>query len=301
MAFACATCCSGEENAPEPISFGVLADVQYADQDTVGKRHLREALPSLAECVAELNARQPAFVIQVGDLAGGGREDLLRALDVYNGLSMETHHVLGNHDFAMARPELLATLGMESAYYSFRRGGWRFVVLDAQDIGLGYGRPEDSEQHRQAIKMLAELAEDGRPNAVDWNGAIGEEQQAWLAQELRDAGEQGERVIVFCHMPLLAAACRPEYVLWNNDAILAILEANPSVAAVVSGHDHAGGYAEQRGIHHITLAGMVDAPEENAYALVHLHADRIEIAGVGAVPSRTLPIREPRRETEPDS
>ncbi len=293
-------CCprAGAGKDPGCLSFGVIADVQYADQDALRKRHYREALARLQDCVADLNTRDLAFTIQVGDIIDRRAESFDRVLPVYSQLAMPKYHVLGNHDFPLPRAEVLAKLGMDRPYYAFSHSGWRFIVLDAQDICLHGGWADDSDNHRRAEDMLQQLEAQERPNAVGWNGAIGEEQKEWLAATLRDASERGERAIVFGHMPILPAACNPVNLLWNHEEILGILQSSDACVAYFCGHDHPGGYAEQSGTHHVTFQGMVEAPVQNAYAVVDLYGDIIEIRGVGAVPSRVLTIS-PRGDTQP--
>jgi hypothetical protein len=41
----------------------------------------------------------------------------------------------------------------------------------------------------------------------------------------------------------------------------------------------------------VTLKGMVEAPVENAYALIELHPDKIEETGFGKEPSRELSLK----------
>ena len=56
-----------------------------------------------------------------------------------------------------------------------------------------------------------------------------------------------------------------------------------------AGHYHKGGYTLENGIHHVTVPGMVEAPaDKNAYGVVDVYPDRLELRGVGTVPSRTL-------------
>jgi len=284
------TCSAAEPAEAVPLRFGVMADVQYADRDTVGSRHFRQSLEMLEQCVADLNGRDLAFTIQLGDLIDRGEENLDRALSVFQRLKMPRHHVLGNHDFALPRPALLAKLGLPRGYYDFSHGNWRFVILDGTDISLSGGWPQDSPNHQQATARFEELRSQGKANAERWNGGIGQAQQDWLKETLRGADERGERVIVFCHMPALAEASDESLVLWNDEQIVGILESHRCVAAYLSGHDHAGGYARKEGIHHVSLQGMVEAPSENAYGIVELYADRIEVRGVGRVPSRSLPL-----------
>lgn len=274
----------------EPLSFGLIADVQYADKDAVGQRHYREALRKLEECVADLNSRDLAFTIQLGDIVEEGADNLDRVLAVYDRLEMPTHHLLGNHDFVLPRAVLLEKLGLERACYSFSQGGWRFVVLDAQDLGAGYGWPEDSDNYRLGAEMLERLRQQGAANAEEWNGGIGPRQKAWLEQTLCKAAAKGERAIVFCHLPVLPETCTPYHLLWNHEEIAAVLESGASAVAFFCGHDHGGGYAHHNGLHYVTVQGMVEAPEANAYAVVTLREDRIVIDGIGDVPDRVLAL-----------
>ena len=273
------------------LSFGVMADVQYADRDAQGGRHYRQSLANLESCVADLNTKDLAFTIQLGDIIDRGKESFDRVLPIFNRLTMPKYHVLGNHDFPLPRPEVLAKLGMERAYYSFSHDNWRFVVLDTLDVSVDGGWPEDSENHTQAAQWLERLKSEGKPYAQPWNGGIGEQQKQWLTDTLREAEERGEKAIVFGHIPLLAEASSQWALLYNHQEIAAILEASGCVVAYLCGHDHAGGYAERNAIHHVTVQGMIEAPDQNAYAVVDLYDDRIEIRGVGKVPSRTLGLK----------
>ena len=90
-----------DDISPKPLfSFGVLADVQYADHENTGARHYREALGQLKECVSELNKQELAFTIQLGDIIDGNkvpertRSDLELVLDEYEKLSMPKYHVV---------------------------------------------------------------------------------------------------------------------------------------------------------------------------------------------------------------
>ena len=59
----------------------------------------------------------------------------------------------------------------------------------------------------------------------------------------------------------------------------------------MNGHDHEGGYAQQDSIHFVTFQGLVESGAENAYAIVEVYPDRLEIRGYGTVPSRSLALR----------
>ncbi len=284
-----------------PLRFGLLADVQYADQEAQGSRHYRQSLSLLEAAVADLNSRKLDFIIQLGDLVDGGEDSLDRILPIFNRMTARKHHVLGNHDFPLDRETVMKKLGASQAYYSFAHDGWRFVVLDTQDLSLDGGWPIESENYKQAEAWLKQLKREGKPNAEPCNGGIGARQKEWLRQQLAEASLQQERVIVFGHIPVLEAASTDWCLLYNHEEIVTILEQYNCVVAYFSGHDHAGGYAEKNGLHHLTLQGMVEAGSQNAYAVVTLRPEAIEIEGKGTIPNRTLPLSQVRPMTPPQS
>ena len=270
------------------FSFGVVADVQYADQETHGKRDYRGSLAKFERFVTEVNAARPAFVIQLGDLVDGGAGNLERILPVYDTIRKPHHHVLGNHDFCMERAALLQRLGIRSAYYSFSHKGWRFAVLDGMDVSVGGGWPAGSENTRMARQVLSGLQQAGAKNAVDWNGAVGPAQKQWLRETLAKAAARHERVVVFSHFPILEQASSPYHLLWNHEEILRVIEDSHCVVAYINGHDHNGGYAFHNGIHHLTLPGMVESGGANAFGFIDVYPDRLELRGTGTVAGRSL-------------
>lgn len=277
-------------NRDNCFEFGIIADTQYAEKDSLGERNYRDAILRLEECVVDFNNRELAFLIQLGDIIDGGdnaAKELEMVTLVFNRLKAVKYHVPGNHDFwGVDREVVLSTLGMERAYYDFSIGRWRFVVLDTMDIAISGGWPKESENYREGEKLLAELTEKGAVNAVDWSGGIGETQKRWLGKVLSEAEGQGQKVIVFGHVPLLPAD--DVHNLWNSEEIVKIFESYGCVSAYFCGHRHGGGYFEQKGIHYITVEGMVEAGQENAYGVVQLCGNRLEIKGRGGMVSRTF-------------
>ena len=49
----------------------------------------------------------------------------------------------------------------------------------------------------------------------------------------------------------------------------------------------------KNGIHYLTVHGMVETRESNAYAVVHVEGDRLEIDGRGREPDRLLDFGAP--------
>ena len=244
-------------------TIGIIADVQYGDKATRGRRFYRESINRLGDCVRTLNASGVDFVLQLGDIIDGNatpagtRADLDAVLGVLGRLKAPVVHVVGNHCLKAGRDTLLQRLGLKRAYYDFahrKARGWRFVVLDGNDAGYG---------------------------------VLGAKQLTWLAETLKRADAASEKVIVANHFALLKAAAK-HHRMKTPDPVLKILDASPCVAAYVSGHDHAGGFAVRRGVHHVTFKGMVEAPKRNAFATVGLHADHLRVIGHGAEASGRL-------------
>src|SRR6478752_5183556 len=104
-------------NAAPRFSFAVLTDIQFADQQPTPKRDYRGSWERLSRAVTAINAAHPAFAIQLGDLVDAGKYSLSRILPLYQTLETRQYHVLGNHDFALPRAELLHALGLERAWY----------------------------------------------------------------------------------------------------------------------------------------------------------------------------------------
>jgi 3',5'-cyclic AMP phosphodiesterase CpdA len=263
--------CAQQAEERPLFSFGVVADAQYADKAAAGARDYRASMGRLEDAVRALDGRNPAFVIQLGDIVDGAGADLDAILPVYDGLRAPHYHVRGNHDpRAIGQP-----------YYDFGRHGWRFIVLDGMNVNVA---------NAEGRAVQSALRSAGAKNAADWNGGIGSAQKEWLRKTLTAAAARQERALVFCHFPILQEASTPAHLLWNAGEILRIVEEYPGVRAWFNGHDHRGGYAQRNGIHHVTFPGMVESGARNSYTVVEVFGDRLELRGFGTAPSRALPL-----------
>lgn len=155
----------------------------------------------------------PAFVINTGDL-GSGLDTALPGPARFDGYAASTaslrrplYHLPGNHDnVGMNNPKALRghpdfgkglyrrTFG--PTYYSWDWGRVHFVALDA--------------------------------SRIPYQEALGEEQMAWLAQDL-DRQPAGKPVVIFCHQSLPA--------LRDREVLVRVL-AGRRVLAAFCGHLH---------------------------------------------------------------
>ena len=276
------------EEAP-CLRFGVVADVQYCDAEPEAGRYFRQAPEKLLAAVRDFNDRSLDFVIQLGDLIDRDFQSFPKILSIYQQIKAPAYHVLGNHDFWVdveKRQDVVRILGLERGYYDFSKRGWRFIVLDGNDLSL-YASGQGELRYAQAEMMLSDIQQQGLPQAQRWNGGISNVQLEWLRDRLADSLQQGQRTIVFCHFPVYPP---DQHILWNADDVLAILEDFPHVTAYLNGHNHAGNYAKKEGIHYLNLKGMVDTADRNAYAIIEVYPDYLKVLGKGREPERFLPF-----------
>ncbi len=270
---------------PNIIRFGVIADPQYADKDSYGKRQYRNSLLKLDTAVSYLNGQQLAFNIVLGDLVDQGIKDLPPVMERLSKLQQPLYNILGNHDYVNApdREQLYTALKMPAPYYSFEKNNWVFIVLNTNELSE-YATQPGTDLHNTWKILSDTLKAAGRKNCYEWNGGISKKQLYWMESCIKKAKRKSKNVILFSHHPLL-----PENGLeaLNNREILAVIAKYNNVRAAISGHHHAGNYAEFKGIPIITIEGMVDT-EQNAYGVITLYDNTIEIEGSGRCSSRKL-------------
>ena len=255
-------------------------------------RYYRNSLKKLEKAVLEYNSRDLDFVIQLGDLIDRDFSSYHEVLSIYRRLEIPGYHVLGNHEFKVESEEkgrVLPTLGLKRGYYDFVYQPWRFIVLDGTDLSL-FAPEEGSERYKEAESMLRRLKKGGIANALMKNGGLGIEQMTWLRQTLDKAQAAKEKVVLFCHYPVLPES---SYNLWNNREVLQLLESYENVVAYINGHDHKGSYQEKKSIHYLTLQGMVETKKENSFSIVDLYSDHMQLQGFGREASRILYFKVP--------
>lgn len=283
------------------VSFGIFTDVQYADRDPSlecpskvyrnGLRHLKTAVDGF------INDPTLDFTVQLGDLIEGSHGqnfegDCMEFRAVNSELQrlVRPHYnVLGNHCLSLPRPYLYKELAMPAPYYSFSIKGFRFVVLDSQDMALSW--PQETANHQLAQSWLDANGEE--KNCRAWNGGLMQSQLSWLEEQIEAAKIDQQRVIVFAHMPTAPCSGDDFHLMFNHSDVLNVLLRHRHCVAYFSGHDHSGGYCMQTGAdgnrcHFVTMPAAIEAGEGPCHAFVRLFDDRIVLDGRGTVPAREL-------------
>ncbi len=270
--------------AHSPLRFGIITDIHYGNGD-------REALRTdLHDCFSFWEKNNTAFAVQLGDLIDGkgleavnNLKDVVSVLDEYQG---QLYHVTGNHCLGAPLNRYLTETGIESPFYTFYFGGICFIVLNGMDIN-----PESHPLLHSDRKRKKLQEED--PWASLYCGALGERQIHWLEQQLESAHELEEKVIIFCHFPLLKETSdRAHGLLWNHDEVTGILRRYSNIIACFTGHYHRGAYFEQYGIHFMSMPPFIKRNEPPHYScgMIEVDEDLLRVYDQNLTVSHELPI-----------
>lgn len=255
--------------APDPISFGLVADTHFGDlADTDRPRYFRASEENLEESVGVFNQAELSFAVHLGDVIqeSGSRPMSLSWLGdmdrVFREFDGPIHYVMGNHDLGnLSKADFLAATSgtFKAPHYFFDRGGYRFVVLDPnfRQDGVPYDRGN-----------------------FNWTDAfVPSEQVEWMKNTLEDAANSRLPVVVFSHQCLDGVS--PNHMISNASELRRLFEESGNVVAVFYGHRHAGGYFNINGIHYIGVVATVNGPDKAA-ALVKFPGNGVmEIVGLG--------------------
>ena len=283
---------------------GIITDMHQTTIPDTATRIYSAALDKMQAFADRMKAEKPAFVIELGDFVdtlSKGTDpvaNLRKVESIFTSVSCPHYHVLGNHDFDnMKRDVFLKNVSntgipQGATWYSWDVNGIHFVVLDA-DYTPGNFRPYDMNT----------------PEDTFWtwkDTCIPPQELEWLKKDL--AGTKNP-VVLFSHQTL-DRVDEQDHNIKNASAVRTILEESGRVLAVISGHDHQGGYANIKGIHYIVLNGNVgvsdsrpwsatsraggrDAKLDNQFVMLEVSrvndkTYRISVEGCGRQPTYTL-------------
>ena len=268
------------------IRFGLIADIQYANADTRGTRFYRNSLKKLDDCILDLNRHQVQFSLNLGDITDRNPEDLDPVLAVLKKADHKIYTTPGNHDYKGIRDNrsLYRKLEMPAEYYSFKKGNWRFVMLNTNEVA-SYANVDGTWKQKELDEMLQRIKAANGHNAEEYNGGISSKQLKWLEQLLRNAVKKGEQVLIFSHHPF---GCADGLTALNDKEVIALVSKFRCVKALIAGHHHAGAFCEVNSIPCIVAEGMIETADRNSYGTVELYADKLVLTGYGRMTSRTL-------------
>ncbi|XP_006246666.1 manganese-dependent ADP-ribose/CDP-alcohol diphosphatase isoform X2 [Rattus norvegicus] len=182
---------SSPADGPEPLfSFGVIADIQYADLEDgynfqrSRRRYYRHSLVHLQGAIEDWNkeSSMPCCVLQLGDIIDGynaqykvSEKSLELVMNTFQMLKVPVHHTWGNHEFYNFSRDYLANSKLNSkfledqipqhpettpsenyyAYHFVPFPKFRFILLDSYDLSV-LGIDQFSPKYEQCMKILRE-------------------------------------------------------------------------------------------------------------------------------------------------
>lgn len=210
----------------EPFRMAYISDAHLYERG-VNERFIR----SMLRAIDDVNALdpQPDFVLFGGDLAQLGKPgELELGAQLLTAVKAPVRMMVGEHDWFLDMGEKWEAL-FGAPTYSFDHKGVHFVVLNSileDDFWTARGMTPEQ-------RMLTVA---GLDNGIQGRFKVGDEQRAWLKQDLASVAKTTP-VIVFSHSPLYKYY-RP-WNFWTDDAdeVQAILKPYRNVV-VIHGHTH---------------------------------------------------------------
>ncbi|MEA1886169.1 MAG: metallophosphoesterase [Bacteroidota bacterium] len=258
------------------FSFGLIADIQYCECKNYGSRFFNNSLTKLNKAVKGLNDSDAEFIFTLGDLIEKNYKSFDPVLKILEKSDKKVYHVLGNHDYEVKnryKKKVEYLLTGEKSYYSFTSRAYRFIALNTCEISTYSGSMLATIK---ASNIIDRLKRENLPYAFEWNGTMSKKQIEWFKSELIEARKKNEYVFVFSHHTIEPLGTHNMY---NRKEILDIVSGFDNIIAWFSGHEHSGGYGNYNNIHFVTLKGMVETPDSNAWALVEIYDNKLMIKG----------------------
>ena len=247
------------------LKFGIITDIHFGNGDRAVEKK------DLHGCFEFWENNGSAFAVQLGDLIDGkgpeAIDNLTGATAVLRKYPGKLYHVAGNHCLGAPLERYLEETGLSSPYYTFSTNNIRFIVLHGMDINPETNPESDPDRSRKNLLM-------SDPWANLYCGAVGQIQINWLVRQLDEARKAGEKVILFCHFPLLKETSdQPHGLLWNHDEITGVLRRYKNIIACFTGHLHRSAYFKRYGIHFMTMAPFIKRNEPPYYSCGMIELD----------------------------
>jgi predicted phosphodiesterase len=269
-------------HAQETFSIGLVADIQYSDQNPAGTRFYRKSLDKVSGMIDFFNKNDLKFIVDLGDRID---EDYSSFEAIERVLSNSVHPIIfvpGNHDYSIAdslKKKIRQKTESKRGYHSRTIGNWHMVFLNGLENSL-IAHPEGKIGYFLGKKTMKKIITSGSNNGYKWNGGLGSHQTRWLARQVSLAEKQNLNVLIFCHQPIFP---NNAHSLWNYQKVIENFKDFSGQFWWISGHDHKGGFQKVGSINMLTLHGMVEG-ENPSYGILTISANEVSLKGFGDQP-----------------
>lgn len=252
---------SGKASEKEPmVRAGIITDMHHTSKADTPTRKYSASLAKMGAFISSMKQEQPAFVVEMGDFVdtlakGTDPAENIGEIEKLFTSMVPAYHVLGNHEFDnLTRDVVLKAISNSGipqgrTWFSWDKSGVHFVVLDADYT---------PEAPHRAYDM-------NTPEDTFWTWKdtfIPPQELEWLKKDLALTNLPS---VIFTHQTLDRVDDQ-DHNIKNASTVRKILEDSGKVLAVLSGHDHAGGYANIKGIHYIVMNGNVGTNDSRPWS-----------------------------------
>ena len=241
------------------LKFAQVSDVHFYTGSDNTTFKMRAESPKLLDDVIEQINETPnvSFVMFTGDLIDKAFEKELSAfLPHVEKLNIPWYFAFGNHDTMVGgylNPKTYMEIVNEyNKNYQFKKTYYSFVPQK------GY----------KAI-VLDSIIRDHLTS----NGKIGEEQLAWLDEELNHSKK--DIVLIFTHVPVIEPFNSPNHRLLDADKVQEILNKYKNPILVFQGHYHSAKITQMENILYVSCPALVSYP--NAFRMITISNYRTKI------------------------
>lgn len=230
------------------MRLALLGDFHFSKMNH-GTEEMKESRARAYQIMLQAFLEEQAdLYVSIGDLTHEGLpEELEEIFSIIWESGRSFVHVLGNHDtYSIPKQDITAITGQA-----------RYQMLDTPYARLLF------------LDTTQEM------NRNDWGGELDEEQQAWLSQQLQEAG--GKQVLLFGHHPVFdttSLSTLDKLYIRPRDMMRQVLNKKAGGGLYFCGHNHMNSIVQQGDWHYVQTAACLDVP---AYRIIEIDADEVRI------------------------
>lgn len=218
-----------QAKVPGKIRFTIWTDLHHDLMPGAPER--------LRAIVAAAEKSKSEFLIDLGDIAFPLPANRI-ITDILDSVSIEKHHLLGNHDMDRSdKQTYMDYIGMPAPHYYFDKGQFRFILLDTN-----FFVDKEGTEHPYANGNYY------GPGIVREH--VSAEQVEWLKKILADTTKI---CVIFTHAPLNDQYSRVEQYAHIHRLITEARDNGTRIAAVLGGHNHSDSHYQIDGINYLQI------------------------------------------------
>jgi len=222
---------------PHSISFIQVTDVHLDSHSTKSNQRMLQYSESLLkDAISQINIMNDVdMIVFSGDVINRpDKTEFEKFISMANTLKKPWFYAPGNHDIGivrgLSREEISSLIKQNSLYYEYSpNADFCFIFLDGVIT-----------------------------SGITANGFFPKEELNWLDETL--SKNKTKKVVIIQHYPVVEPFKSYTHKVKNDAEYLQILDKNPNVIAVVSGHYHSSKITLRKNVLHISTPALIEYP-----------------------------------------